>query len=90
MLGRSVLDVQPAEHQPLVLAVEGVLAAGGMEDQGVALEQAGELLLADPAAALAAGPRMALGGDEPGPARGLGQFGVHQVDVGLLGGQLGG
>src|SRR6185436_819534 len=43
---RRVVDVEAAEDQPLVLALQGVASARSVEDQGVALEPPGQLLVA--------------------------------------------
>jgi len=83
-----VLDVQPSEHQTLVLRLQDGPALVGVEDQGVTLEQAGDLLVADVAGAVGPTPREALGLDQGRAVVGLDQLGIDEVDVGLLDGDL--
>jgi hypothetical protein len=84
-----VLQVEPAEDQPLVLGVQRMLAAGGVEDEGIALEEAGEFLVAGVPGAFGAPAGQAVGGDELARSGRLGEFGIHPVDVRLLDGELG-
>ena len=84
-----VLEVEPAEHQALVLRLEGGAAPVGAEHQRIALEQPGDLLVADVAGAVGPAAGQALGLDQRDPGGRLGQLVVHAVDVGLLDGDLG-
>ena len=85
---RRVVDVEAAEDEPLVLALQGVAPAGRVEDQGVALEEPGHLLLAGGADAVGTPPRQAVGLDEPGALAGLRELRVDEVHVGLFDGDL--
>jgi hypothetical protein len=84
----TVGAVQPAEDQALLLGVQHGQPASCLEGKDVALVQAGTVLLANVGVAIGlvegeAGPRDLLGG----PGR-LGEPGVHQIHMSLLGGQL--
>ena len=70
LVGQGVVEVEPAEDQAFVLGVEGRASTGGVEDQGVALEQPGQLLVAHVAGAVGAAARQAVGLDETGPRPG--------------------
>lgn len=83
-----MVDVEAAENEPLVLALQCMASPHRVEHEGVALEEPGQLLvtgLPDPVGAAA---RQAIGLDPPGPHLGLGQLGVDPVDVRLLDGDL--
>ena len=90
LVGQRVVEVEPAEDEPFVLGVEGGPSSGSVEDQGVPLEQPGQLLVAHVAGAVGAAAGEAVGLDEAGPGLGLGELGVDEVDVGLLDGDLAG
>ena len=70
-VGHVVVEVEPAEDQAFVLALQGVAAPGGVEHQGVALEQPGELLVADVAGAVGTPAGQAVGLDEAGAGAAL-------------------
>lgn len=73
-------QVEPAEHQPLVLGVEHVPPLGRVEDHRVPLHQRAEV--ADPGQPVAL--PLGLGGR---PAQ-LRQPGVHPIEMPLFGGDL--
>ena len=81
-------EVQPAEHEPLVLLLDRGAAPGGGEDEGVALEEAGHLLVAHVAGAVGAAARQPVGLDVGGAQAGLLELGVDPVHVRLLVGEL--
>ena len=83
-----VIEVEPAEDQSLILRVQRVLPASGMEDKGVALEKPSDFFEAGLSGALGAPPGHALGRHEPGALRGLVELGVDAVDVRLFDRQL--
>ena len=85
---RRVVDVEAAEDEALVLAVQGVAAAGRVEHQGVAFEEPGHLLLAGGADAVGTPPRQAVGLDESGALAGLRELRVDEIHVGLFDGDL--
>ena len=72
-----------------MLVLEVGPSAGGVVDEGIALEEPGHLLVPDVAGAGGAAARHAVDGDEVGPLAGLGQLGVHAVEVVLLDRDLG-
>jgi hypothetical protein len=90
LLGHGVVEVEAPEHEAFVLGVEDGAAACGVEDQGIPLEQTGELLVADVAGAVGPAARQAVCLDEAGTGLGLGELGVDQVHVCLLEGDLAG
>ena len=83
-----MVEVEPAEDQAFVLGVEGRPPAGGVEDQGIALEEPGQLLVAHVTGAVGAAAGQAVGLDEAGPGLGLDELGVDEIDVRLLDGDL--
>src|SRR5699024_11153291 len=87
---RAVGEVEAAEDEPLVLVLEVGQAAGGVVDEGVTLEEPGHLLVPDVPGAGGASAGHAVDGDEVGALAGLGEFGVHAVEVFLLDRDLGG
>ncbi len=90
-LGRGgvlLAEVEPAEDEPLVLRVDHRPAPGGGEDEGVALEEPGHLLVAHVTGAVGAAAGHAVGLDVAGAQRRLLQLGVDAVDVRLLGRDL--
>ena len=84
-----LLEVEAAEDEALVLVLEVRPAASGVVDQRVPLEEPGHLLVAHVAGAGRATAGHTVDGDEVGSAAGLGQLGVHAVQVLLLDGDLG-
>ena len=89
---RGVLgaEVEAAEDEALVLGVDGRPAPGCCEHEGVALEEAGHLLVADVAGAVGAPAREPVRLDVGRPEAGLLELRVDPVDVRLLDGDLGG
>jgi hypothetical protein len=85
-----VLQVQPAEDETFVLRLEVLPTSAGVEDEGVSLEEAGDLLLARFAGAVGAATGEPLSLHERGTFAGLGQLGIDLIDVRLLGRDLGG
>ena len=85
---RRVVDVEAAEDQPLVLALQGVAPARSVEDQGVALEQPGQLLVASGTHPVRTPAGEAVGLDETGAGPRLDQLRVDEVHVGLFDGDL--
>ena len=86
--GDRVVEVEPPEDEALVLTVEGVLSASGGEDEGVALEEPGDLLVAHVAGAVGAPARHPLDLDEGRSGARLLELGVDPVDVRLLAREL--
>ena len=85
---RGVVEVEPTEHEPFELRVEGVLATGSVEHQSVPLEEAGEFLVSGLTRALGAPAREAFDRDQPSAFGGFGQLRIDGIDMGLLGGDL--
>ena len=79
-----MVDVEATEHEPLVLRVEGGAPLGGVEHQGVPLEEGRALGVADLDLASEVAAGEALGLDAVGAHAGLLQLLVDAVDVGLL------
>ena len=79
-----VVDVEAPEHEPFVLRVEGRAPLGGVEHQGVPLEEGSALGVADLDLASEVAACQALGLDAVGAHAGLLQLLVDAVDVGLL------
>ncbi|GAA1791457.1 hypothetical protein GCM10009811_15360 [Nostocoides veronense] len=66
------------------MLIKGGLAARGVEDERIAFEQAGDLLVADVAAPVGAAARHPICGNETRAVTGAAQLGIHAVHVRLL------
>ena len=84
-----MVEVEATEDETFVLVLERGHASGGVEDERVALEEPGHLLVAHIAGAVGAAARHAVHGHEIGALPGLGELGVDTVQMLLLDGDLG-
>ncbi len=83
-----MVDVEAPEDQALVLALQGVAPPSGVEDQGVALEEPGQLLVAGRADPVRTPAGQTVGLHEAGAGPRLDELRVDEVHVGLFDGDL--
>ncbi|WP_370639677.1 hypothetical protein [Allobranchiibius sp. GilTou73] len=76
-----VLQVQASEDQAFVLGLQRLAPTAGVEHQRVPLEEAGHLVVADRAAAVAEPAAEALGLHEPRALAGLAELDVDAIDM---------
>src|SRR5664280_2691505 len=81
-------EIQPSEHEAFVLRLQDRASLVRVEHQGIALEESGDLLVADIAGAVGSPAGKAFGLHQRDALGGLGELGVDLVHVLLLDGDL--